>query len=72
MTLIDPIEDFEERDMLTNLRADHNRVTIYYAEGDSVVHASSMILQLIMNEVIGGGDLEKNQNSMPEVFTPWS
>lgn len=71
MTLIAPIEDFEERDMLTNLRADRNKVAIYYAEGDSVVQSPSMILQLIMNEVVGGGDLEKNQNSMPGVFTPW-
>jgi len=71
MTLIAPIEDFEERDMLTNLRADHNKVTIYYAEGQSVVQAPSMILQLIMNEVIGGADLENNQNAMPGVFTPW-
>ncbi len=72
VTVVAPIESFEEPDdMLCNVVVDGNRVTVLEIDGRGVVQAPGMVHQLIMNEVIGGGDLARHQRSMPGVFTPW-
>ncbi len=72
ITVIAPIESFEEpNDMIGNVRVDRNRVTIFKMDGRNVIQSPGMVHQVLMNEVVGGGNLAKHQGSMPGVFTPW-
>jgi hypothetical protein len=72
IVVIAPIESFEEpRDMIGNVRVDRNRVTIFKMDGKNAIQAGGMIHQVLMNEVVGGRNLAKNQSAMPGVFTPW-
>ncbi|MFC1671926.1 hypothetical protein ACFL01_02200 [Planctomycetota bacterium] len=71
MEVIAPIESFEEpRDMVGNVRVDGNRVTVFEMNGKGVIQSPGMVHQVIMNEVVGGGNLAKHQSAMPGVFTP--
>lgn len=67
ITMIAPIEEFEENDMRWNLPIDKNRVTIFRGTGAAFAQGSDMVRQLIMNEVMGVG----NYDGMPGVFTSW-
>ncbi len=72
IVVVAPIESFEEpRNMIGNMKVDGNRVTIFEMDGRGVIQAPGMIHQVIMNEVVGGRDLAKNQGAMAGVFTPW-
>jgi hypothetical protein len=72
ITVIAPIESFEEpRDMIGNMPVDRNRVTIFKVDGKNVIQSPGMIHQIMMNEVVGGGNLAKHQRNMAGVFTTW-
>jgi len=72
IVLVAPIEDFEEpHDMLKNLSADRNRVTLFSLAGDGVIQAPVGVLHLMMNEMIGGEDLARTLAGMPGVLAPW-
>ncbi len=68
IVLVAPIEEFEEpKDMLWNLTADRNRVTLFKVDGRGISHAPSAMLQLIMDEVVDTGVVR----GVPGIFTAW-
>lgn len=68
IVLVAPIEEFEEpKDMLWNLPADRNRVTLFHVDGRGMSHAPSAMLQLIMDEVVDTGVVR----GAPGIFTAW-
>lgn len=69
IVLVAPIEEFEENDMKWGLPINKNRATILRMDGDSVIQASSMLQQLVMNEV-SRDSVGAIQSPSSGIFTP--
>jgi hypothetical protein len=75
ITLVAPVEEFEERGMVSGFPFEGNRVTLLRVKGKDLVSSPEAILLLVSNEFYKTRSTEreigKMFRTMPRVYSPW-